>query len=523
MDPVIHPDHDSVVVIGAGMGGLAAAIRLAAAGHPVTVLESHGWPGGKMRLMDSPAGPVDAGPTVLTLRDVLEELFAAAGASLEGHLTLTPLPELARHFWADGTRLDLFPDTGANIAAVTKAFGPRAGAEFGRFARETSDLYQAFEAPIMRSPRPRALASAAAALARPATLPWLIPGRSLDAMLRARLSEPKLRQLFGRYATYVGGNPLQAPAVLGLIWQAEARGVWAVRGGMAALAGALAGLLVALGGRIHYGAPVAAITSAGGQVSGLTMANGEHLACKRIIFNGDPAALPHLLDRPATAPPKRQTQPRSLSARVWTFAAEVAPESRDLLAYHTVFFADDPATEFGPLARGRTPESPTIYVCAQDRLGAPPDGPERFQFILNAPAGTPTDDPGKDSPCQTYPTRRLAQFGLTLTPEPGPEALTTPQDFARLFPHSQGALYGLSPNGALATFLRPGARTKLKGLFLAGGGAHPGAGVPMALNSGAHAARAAMADRISAPMSRPTATPGGMSTGSAMTAPARSR
>lgn len=523
MDPVIHPDRDAVVVVGAGMGGLAAAIRLAAAGHPVTVLEAHGWPGGKMRLVDSPAGPVDAGPTVLTLRDVLEDLFAAAGASLAGPLTLTPLPELARHFWTDGTRLDLFPDTGANIAAVTEAFGARAGAEFTRFARETSDLYQAFEAPVMRSPRPRPLASAAAALARPATLPWLVPGRSLDAMLRTRLSEPKLRQLFGRYATYIGGNPMQAPAVLGLIWQAEARGVWAVQGGMAALARALAGLLEGLGGRIHYGAPVAAITSAGGQVSGVTMANGEHLACKRIVFNGDPAALPHLLDQPGKAPSRRQTQPRSLSARVWTFAATVAPEARDLLAYHSVFFADDPAQEFGPLARGRTPASPTIYVCAQDRLGTPPAGPERFQFILNAPAGNPEDDPGKDSPCQTYPTRRLAAFGLGLTPEPGPEALTTPQAFAALFPHSQGALYGLSPNGALASFLRPGARTKLGGLYLAGGGAHPGAGVPMALISGHHAARAAMADRISAPLSRPMATHGGMSTGSAMTAAARSR
>lgn len=516
-------EDDSIAIIGAGMGGLAAGIRLAAAGRDVTIFESHGWPGGKMRTVPSGAGPVDAGPTVLTLRDVLDDLFACAGTATEDHVTLTPLPVLARHFWADGTRLDLTHDPAENSAGIAASFGPRAAGEFDRFSAETRALFLAFDAPIMRAPRPGILASGRAALAAPATLPWLVPGRSLDKMLRARLSDPHLRQLFGRYATYVGGNPMLAPAVLGLVWQAEAAGVWAVQGGMARLAQAMAALFERLGGTLRLNTPVGRILTTNGRASGLHLADGSHIPCGQIIFNGDPAALPFLLDQPAKAPKRAQTQPRSLSARVWTFAAEVAPQGlgRDALAYHTLFFADDPASEFTPLAQNRTPPDPTIYVCAQDRAsGHAPEGPERFQFILNAPAHAAAE---KEPPCQTHPFDRLARFGLHLTPRPGSDSLTTPAGFAALFPHSQGALYGLSPNGAAATFLQPTARSKVKGLYLAGGGVHPGAGVPMALISGGHAAQAVLSDRISRARSAPTGMRGGMSTASAIAAPAPSR
>ena len=516
---------DSVLVVGAGIGGLAAAIRLAACGRDVTLLDAHGWPGGKIRVMDSPAGPVDAGPTVLTLRDVLDDLFDAAGTTLEDHLTLTQLPVLARHFWADGTTLDLFPDARANANAINAAFGATARTEFERFERETRALFNAFDAPIMRAPSPSVWGPTRAALTRPYLLPWLQPGKTLQNMLSQRFSDPRLRQLFGRYATYVGGNPLHAPAVLGLIWQAEAAGVWAVKGGMAELAKALAGLFTQLGGTLRLNTAVARILTVSGQVSGVQLADGAVLHSRQVIFNGDPAALPYLLDTPSRAVKHRQIQPRSLSARVWTFGAQVQPQGlgQDALAYHSVFFADDPAQEFGPLARGQLPQSPTIYVCAQDRAGPSPKGHERFQFILNAPALAEGARDSKDTTCQNHPFARLAQFGLHLSPQPDLSRVTTPQEFAQMFPHSQGALYGLSPNGTLATFLRPTARTSVSGLYLAGGGAHPGAGVPMAALSGKHAAQAALSDRTSAATWRRMAMRGGISTGSATTAAAPSR
>ncbi len=508
---------DRILVIGAGIGGLAATVRLAASGRRVEILERHDWAGGKMRTLPSSAGPVDAGPTVLTLRGVFDDLFAAAGTRLEDHVTLQPLPILARHFWSDGLRLDLSGDASANRAAITSAFGSDAGADFTRFEQETRALFRAFEAPVMRAPAPSFIGSAKAALRAPRLSPWLLPGRTLDAILQARFREPRLRQLFGRYATYVGGNPLRAPAVLGLIWQAEGAGVWAVKGGMAALARALVTVFEGLGGHIHYGAEVTEIMTENGTICGVRLQSGAELPCAQIVHNGDPAALAYML--PKSPVSKRQTQPRSLSAQVWTFAAQVEGGriGPDDLAYHNVFFADDPAQEFGPLSRGQSPATPTIYVCAQDRAASRPTGLERFQFILNAPPLSQISQP-KDAPCPPHPFDRLAQFGLNLSPRAQPTAatLTRPQDFAGLFPHSQGALYGLSPDGPMATFQRPVTQTKIKGLYLAGGGVHPGAGVPMAALSGQHAAAALLSDPISASMSRRTATPGGMLTGSAI-------
>ncbi len=501
---------DRTLIIGAGMGGLAAAIMLAAQGREVTLLEAAETPGGKMRTVPSAAGPVDAGPTVLTLREVFDALFEAAGARLADHLTLHPEPILARHAWPDGGRLDLFADRQASEDAIGAFAGARAASEFRRFNALAQGLYTAFEAPMMRAPRPSLGGIARAVLAAPGLTPALLPWRSLDALLAGCFTDRRLAQLFGRYATYVGGDPARAPAVLALIWEAEARGVWSVAGGMQALARAMADLAAARGARLCYGARVARIEQRGGRVHGVTLADGSTIAADRVIYGGDPAALNagELGPDVRGALPLAATVPRSLSAEVWTFAAHA--EGADMIR-HNVFFAGDPEAEFGPIARGRRPDEPTLYVCAQDRFAgqAPPDGAERFEIIMNAPplgAGEP--------PCPRRIFDQLARFGLTFTPEPDAAAATTPAQFERLFPGSRGALYGLSPHGITAALRRPGARTRLRGLYLAGGGAHPGPGVPMAARSGMHAAAAIESDLASRSRFRRTATPGGMSTGS---------
>jgi 1-hydroxycarotenoid 3,4-desaturase len=247
--------EDRIAIIGAGVGGLAAAIRLAAAGRLVTLFETGAEMGGKMRCLPSAAGPVDAGPTVLTLRDVFDDLFAVAGTRLQDRLMLDPLPLLARHFWSDGAVLDLQPDPEANAAAIRSLAGSRAEDEFRAFGRHTAALRAAFEESVMRAPGPRLAALGLAALARPALWSALLPGRSLAADLNGRFSDPRLRQLFGRYATYVGGMPQTAPAVLALIWQAEGAGVWAVRGGMSRLAAAMGDLARELGVEIRLNTP----------------------------------------------------------------------------------------------------------------------------------------------------------------------------------------------------------------------------------------------------------------------------
>lgn len=507
-DSISRPD---AVVIGAGMGGLGAAIRLVAGGCRVTVIEAADHPGGKARARPTSGGPAAMGPTVLTLRTEVDELFRLCGTTTEAEVALTRLPRLARHWWPGSGPLDLFPEVEANIDAI-RAFAGSAEAEgFARFDTATRALYQAFEAPVMRAPKPDLAAIARATLRQPALWPALLPGMTLDRWLQRFFRDPRIRQLFGRYATYVGGRPAHTPAVLSLVWQAEAQGVWAARDGLHSVADALARAAERLGVRFHYATKAHRITRQSGRVSLVETDQGHH-AADIVVFNGDPRALSEGLlgDAAQSVLPRPPGKP-SLSAWVWSFAATPeGPRAPDLI-HHNLFFTADPQAEFGPIGQGLMPQSPTLYLNGQDREVGDTPATERFQIIMNAPANQP-DQPDEDRSCHDRTFPALAQMGLTFTPPPGPEALTRPRDLAQRFPASLGSIYGASPEGALAAFQRPVARTALPGLYLAGGGVHPGAGVPMALLSGKQAALQALQDLTSASPSARTAMPGGMST-----------
>ena len=374
---------------------------------------------------------------------------------------------------------------------------------------------------VIRSAGPSLPRLAAQVAASPGLAAAMAPFLTLARSLARQFGDRRLAQLFGRYATYVGGTPQASPALLALIWHAESRGVWRVAGGMHRLAAALEGLARARGARFHYGADVQRIEVAGGAVEAVRLADGRRLAAEAVVFNGDPAALfaGLLGDAPAAAVRAEAVQPRSLSAYVWSFAA-VSPAFA--LGHHNVFFARDPAGEFRDIERGRMPSDPTLYVCAQDRgAGAEPAATERFEIIMNGPAGRAPAEREFET-CRERTFETLSRMGLALGP-PDREGLTTPTDFAGLFPGSGGSLYGLSPHGMSASFRRPTARSRVPGLYLAGGGVHPGPGMPMATLSGGLAAEAVLADLDSTSPSRRTATPGGTSTASRPTAPAPSR
>jgi 1-hydroxycarotenoid 3,4-desaturase len=503
-----HP----ILIIGAGAGGLTAAITLAAAGLPVTILERAETPGGKIRQLPTQAGPIDAGPTVFTMRWVFEEIFAAAGSALTNHVTLHPLPVLARHSWGAGPSLDLFADLDASIDAIGRFAGARDAAGYRRFAARAQRIYATLETPFLRAQQP----GSPLALVRRAGVADMLGIAAFSSLWRELgryFTDPRLRQLFARYSTYCGSSPYLAPATLMLIAHVERDGVWIVQGGMKALADALASLAMSLGVTIRYGAQADAIETTGGRATALRLADGEILPAAAMIMAADAAALTAGLFGPGAAWALPPPGPRSLSALTWATAADV---SGFALHHHNVFFGAHYRDEFDAIfTRARLPADPTIYVCAQDRgaTDASPDATERLLLLVNAPPTGDTTPPTEQeiATCQDQMLRRLAQSGLHLQAVEEP-VLTGPAQFNALFPGTGGALYGGATHGTQASFRRPGSRTLLPGLYLAGGSAHPGAGVPMAALSGRLAAASVLEDLISARPSRMAATRGGMST-----------
>lgn len=505
-----------ILVIGAGMGGLSSALLLAAAGHGVTVLERAATPGGKLREVAPGGRALDAGPTVFTMRWVLEEIFAQAGLSLAERLDLSPLPVLARHAWEDGSRLDLHADPEASAAAIAAFAGAREEAGFRRFLAAARAVHDALEGPFLRAPRPDPLTLSLRAGPRGvAALLGASPFRALWDALGGFFQDLRLRQLFGRYATYCGASPFLAPATLMLVAHVEQAGVWSVRGGMHRVAQALREAAASRGARFRFGAEAAALLSDGRRCTGLRLADGEAMRADAVVFNGDPEALRAGLLGPAgRAAMPGAPLPRSLSALTSGMVAEARgfPLSR-----HTVFFGPDYAEEFDAVFRRAVPPvTPTTYVCAQDRGdGDDPHGPERLLVLANAPARGAALSREEIDRCRTASLALMRRCGLTLRPLA--EVETGPAGFAALFPGTEGALYGPATHGPWASFRRPAARTRLPGLYLAGGGAHPGAGVPMAALSGRIAAASLLSDLASSTIPRRTAMPGGTWTRSATT------
>jgi 1-hydroxycarotenoid 3,4-desaturase len=523
--------QDGIVVIGAGIGGLVSACLLAARGAAVTVYEASTAPGGKLRTVtagDQDGGvAVDAGPTVFTLRHVFDEIFDSCGGSLDAALTLTPATVLARHAWGSD-RLDLFADAAASEAAIGAFAGAREAAGYRAFRAEARRIFETLDRPFLRAPRTNPLGLTWRIGRRTgwrglADLNRIRPYESLWRALGDHFRDPRLRQLFGRYATYCGSSPFRSPATLMLIAHVEASGVWLIAGGMHRLARALEALARRNGAIFRYGAPVAEILVEHGRAAGILLESGERITAQAVVCNADPTALAAGAFGEAVrrAVPNVPIARRSLSALVWCArgAATGFP-----LVRHNVFFSGDPHAEFGALAAGRLASDPSVYVCAQDRGADPADdrarnGPERFQIIVNAP---PTGDAhpltqAETDQCTQSMHATLRRAGLMLDLPDRATVLTTPADFATLFPRTGGALYGRASHGWAASFRRPGSRTRIPGLYCAGGSTHPGAGVPMAALSARLAVDSLLRDHVSMARSHPAAMPGGMSTRSAPT------
>ena len=515
------------MVVGAGIGGLVAALLLGARGLPVTLVEAADTPGGKIRQLHVAGAAIDAGPTVFTMRWVFDHILAAVGANLDDMLQITPLQVLARHAWrGHAPTLDLHADTARSAEAIGRFSSAAEARRFVGFCRQARRVYQALEGPYIRSERPSLLGLSRDLGPRGlAALASLGPFSSLWRALSRHFHDPRLQQLFGRYATYCGASPWAAPATLLLVAQVEMDGVWSVEGGMHALARGMADLAGQRGVSLRYGQPVRRIETSRGRVQAVHLADGERLPADAVLFNGDAQALVQGLLGPDVrrAVPERPHGARSLSALTWAVHAHAEGFP---LVRHNVFFDDDYRSEFDDIFRQRRlPRRGTVYVCAQDRgdSATPPGGPERLLCLVNAPADgdrRPFDSEETD-PCEHRSLALLGQCGLHLAPQAHQVQRTTPTDFNRLFPGSGGGLYGSATHGWMSSFRRPGAGSAVPGLYLAGGSVHPGPGVPMAAMSGWLAAETLMADLASTRRSHRVVMPGGMSTPSAMTAATR--
>ncbi|WP_372621439.1 1-hydroxycarotenoid 3,4-desaturase CrtD [Falsiroseomonas sp.] len=486
--------RDRVVVVGAGMGGLAAAADLARCGAEVTVLERAAQAGGKMRQLRG----IDAGPTVFTMRWIFEGLFADAGERIEDAVQLVPADILARHAWRAGGRLDLFADMARSAEAIGAFAGPEAARGYRDFCVRSADIHRTLVGPFIAAERPSPLALVRRvgwgrldALWR--TTPW----RTMWGALGSHFRDPRLRQLFGRYATYCGCSPFLAPATLMLVAHVEQDGVWLVKGGMLRVAQALQALAERQGAGFRFGAHVAEVLVENGRACGVRLADGERIAADAVVFNGDAAALAREMLGAAvrSAVPDTPDAARSLSAITWCASVQTRGFP---LTHHNVFFAEDYAEEFDAIFRRRAIcAAPTVYVCAQDRgSGEVAEGTaERLLLLINAPPDGDRRDFVPDLPDLAQRTLALLRAcGLELgLPEDATEP-TTPTGFDALFPASGGALYGRASHGATGTFARAGGVTRLPGLYCAGGSVHPGPGIPMAAMSGRLAATRVLED-----------------------------
>jgi phytoene desaturase len=475
-----------VVVVGGGVGGLAAALRLRVTGLDVLLLERAGRLGGKLDERVLPGGfRVDAGPSLLTLPDELDALFRLTGSSLAEAVELVRLDPICSYRWPDGSTFEHRADREAAVEEAER-LSPGSGAALARFLDRAGTAWAVAERTFLAGPigPPRALARR---LRSPRDLLAIDPLHSLAGRARRTFADPRLVQWTCRYATY-SGSSAAAPATLACIAHVEqAFGAWYVRGGLAALAPALARAAQDVGVAVRTGVDVEAIGTAGDQVTGVRLAGGEHVDARVVVANVDADHLYADLLPDARALRRARRAPPSSSG----FALLLGVDGPTGLGHHTVLFSPPEGYE-AELSATTVPRHPTVYVAnaaASDPTVAPPGGESLFVLVV-VPAGARTDwDAYGDHVLDV-----LAARGVDLGGRLRAMQTLTPDDIAERYRARGGAIYGTSSSGRRAAFLRPGNRGPRRGLYLVGGSSHPGGGLPLVARSGAIVARMVEAD-----------------------------
>lgn len=480
-------DRRTVIIIGAGIGGLACAIRLQASGFQVTVLEKNAQTGGKMSQHIADGFRWDTGPSVITMRHVIEDLFQVAGRRMEDYLTLLPLDPLTRYFFPDHTVFDAsasLSQLAANIAAIDE----RDVEGFLAFLAYAARIHRV-TGPVFIYDQPPTPAS----FARVPITEWLAadPLRTMAQAVNHFVRSPHLRQLLGRFATYVGGSPYLAPATLNVIAHVELTGgVWYPQGGVYQIAASLTRLAQEIGVTIQTDTPVSRIVTEEGRATGVETAHGDFLPASAVIANADVTTTVERLLPPTAIPPRRRRRLVDYEPSCSGFIMMLGVNKQHpQLAHHNLFFSDDYPAEFRAIFQDRVPaQNPSIYLSITSKTDpdhAPANG-ENWFILVNAPALT--DHIRWDTLKHEYADRillLLAERGVDVRDHLVHQTIWTPADLEQNSGAWRGALYGPSANSKWTAFLRPPNRSRdVKNLYFVGGTTHPGGGVPMVMLSG---------------------------------------
>jgi phytoene desaturase len=489
-------DSNRVVVVGGGLGGLAAACTLAARGYAVTLCERNPWVGGKAAVLAEQGFRFDMGPTILTIPGVLKRIYAEAGRDVHRHLDLVPLDPQWRSFFDDGSVLDLFADV-ERMRTVLDSYAPGTGSgggyarfmEFSQRLHKLSDDYFFWRS--VGGLRDMFDTRRGMTLSLVREVIGMRPGHSVAGTVRSFVSDARAAQMLDHFTQYVGSSPESSPAVLcGIAHMQSQEGVWYPRGGTGAVPRALASLAVDLGVDIRTRTPIARIVVEGGRVRGVETAAGETIPAAAVVSNSDSVRTHReLVDGPPRGRflGRRRYEP-ACSGVVLYLGLDKRYEQ---LIHHNFVFSHDPHEEFDAIYhRGEPAADPTCYVCAPavTEPEVAPAGGEALYVLVHTPYLRSHHDWSK----MFGPYRRRIIEKLESTAGLKDlerhivfERALTPQDINDRYHVLDGAIYGLASHGRFLGAFKPANRSPdVDGLYLAGGSAHPGPGMPMVMMSG---------------------------------------
>lgn len=485
---------ETVGVIGSGLGGLSAACVLAARGYRVTVFEKNAWLGGKAAVLNEGGFRFDMGPTILICPSVLRRVFEEAGREMSDYLDLVPLEPQWRCFFEDHSKLDLYGDQALMMQELSR-YAPSTVEGYQRFASTSEELHgisdRFFFWRSLGSIKDTFQAGSALDLSLLRDVSRMKLGHTVSGTIRRQIKDPRVAQMLDHLTQYVGSSPEKSPAILCAIAHMQAsEGVWYPMGGTRAIPEALLKLARELGVEFRPNTTVGRIDVENKAIRGLVTEAGEYVLLRSVVANSDSVRTYRELIGGNSAEEfnTRRSYEPACSGVVMYLGLKRRYEH---LAHHSFVFSRDPHEEFKAIyEKGEPAPDPTCYLCApaQTEEAVAPGGGEALYVLVH----TPYLRNGHDW-SQMYPSYRkviLDKLQRTAGLTGLEDAITfehhlTPQDINDRYGVWKGAIYGLASHGRMQGGFKPANHDpKIRGLYLAGGSAHPGPGMPMVLMSG---------------------------------------